>query len=82
MSRDRRKQSQQRVQSQQESKKVQSAYRIFEMSPDGQAVLDDLCDAYYDVGTFVPGDPYATARNEGRREVVLAIFEILEDLKK
>lgn len=62
-------------------KKVQAAYRLFEMSPDGKAVLDDLCDAYYDRVSFVPGDPHTTAFNEGQRSVVAAIFQILEDLK-
>jgi hypothetical protein len=62
-------------------KALQGAYRIFETSVDGKAVLDDLCDAYYDRTSFVSGDPQATAFNEGARSVVLAIFQILEDLK-
>lgn len=64
-----------------ETKRVEAAYRIFETSPDGQAVLDDLCDAYYDKTSFVHGDPYATAFNEGARSVILSIFQVLEDLK-
>lgn len=63
-------------------KKLQGAYRIFETSVDGKAVLDDLCDAYYDRVSFVPGDPHTTAFNEGQRSVVAAIFQILEDLKQ
>jgi hypothetical protein len=63
-------------------KQTEAAYRIFEQSLDGQAVLDDLCQAYYDRTSFVPGDPQATAFNEGARSVVLAIFQILEDLKQ
>lgn len=59
---------------------VRAAYRVFETSVDGQAVLDDLCESYYDVSTFDP-NPTVMARNEGRREVVLAIFEILDTLK-
>ncbi len=64
-----------------ESKRALAAYRLFETSVDGQVVLQDLCDSYYDVSSFVPGDPYATAFNEGRRAVVIAIFEILEELR-
>lgn len=78
---DRRRQSRP-VDTAKEAKRVLGAYRILETSPDGRAVLQDLCDAYYDVPTFVEGDPYATARNEGRREVVLAIFEVLDQLKE
>lgn len=63
-------------------KQTEAAYRIFETSADGQAVLDDLCEAYYDRTSFVPGDPQQTAFNEGARSVVLSIFQILEDLKQ
>jgi hypothetical protein len=64
------------------AKRTEAAYRIFETSSDGQRVLDDLCEAYYDRTSFVSGDPQATAFNEGARSVVLAIFQILEDLKQ
>jgi len=70
------------VQSKKEADQVRAAYRIFETSGDGQTVLQDLADSYYDVSSFVPGDPQSTAFNEGRRAVVLAIFEILEELKQ
>lgn len=63
------------------AKQVQAAYRIFETSVDGKAVLDDLCDAFYDRISHVPGDPHTSAFNEGQRSVVAAIFQILEDLK-
>lgn len=59
---------------------TQAAYRVFELSPDGQAVLADLCESYYDRVSFAP-DPYTTAFNEGQRSVVAAIFAILDDLK-
>ncbi len=65
-----------------EAKRILAAYRLFETTPDGQAVLQDLCDSYYDVSSFVPGDPHATAFNEGRRAVVIAIFEVLEELRQ
>lgn len=78
----RRKQPRPAVQSAKDADKVRAAYRVFETSVEGQAVLQDLCDSYYDVSSFVPGDPHATAFNEGRRAVVLAIFEVLEELKQ
>ncbi len=65
-----------------ETKKILAAYRVFEQSVDGQIVLQDLCDSYYDRTSFVPGDSHATAYAEGQRSVVLAIFEILEELKQ
>lgn len=78
----RRKQPRPLVQSKKEADQVKASYRIFETSVDGQSVLQDLCDSYYDQTSFVPGDPQATAFNEGRRAVVIAIFEILEELKQ
>lgn len=62
-------------------KQVEAAYRIFETSPDGKVVLVDLCESYMDRPSFVPGDSHTTAFNEGQRSVVLAVFQILDDLR-
>lgn len=44
----------------------------------GKRVLYDLIDSHFVMRpTFVPNDPYATARNEGERNVVLRIITML-----
>lgn len=58
---------------------VHAAYAALFNSENGKLVLEDLKKyAYYDRGTFVFGDPHATAKNEGRREVVLSILYMLD----
>ena len=48
-------------------------------SPAGKRVLEDLKKfCYYHRTTYVPGDPHATSKNEGSREVVLKIMRITE----
>lgn len=65
------------------AEEVKAAYRIFETSPMGRTVLEDLCDSFYDRPSFVPGDPAgSTEFREGQRSVVAMIFEVLEDLHR
>lgn len=60
---------------------VAQAYRrsFDPATPDGRALLQDLA-TYCHVGapTFVPGDPYASAHAEGRRDVYLHIVQLAE----
>ena len=54
------------------------AYKDLFASPAGKIVLEDLekfC--FKDAPTFVVGDQYWTAHNEGRRLVILHIHEYL-----
>lgn len=62
------------------SKKVISQYKKVFNSHDGKAVLYDLMrgNFFLNTTTFVPGDPYTSARNEGQRDVVLRILFILK----
>ncbi len=62
------------------SKKVISQYKKVFNSENGKAVLYDLMRGNYflNTTTFVPGDPYSTARNEGQRDVVVRILYILK----
>lgn len=47
-------------------------------TPNGKAIMTDLAWYCNDTHTtFVPGDPYQTALNEGRRDVYLHIKEVL-----
>lgn len=50
------------------------AYRSCFASEAGQQVLNDLRLAYGRRSSFVPGDPQATAYNEGQRAVYLEIM--------
>lgn len=62
------------------TKKLISQYKKTFSSVEGRAVLHDLMRGNFvlDKTTFVPGDPYGTARNEGHREVVVKILSILK----
>ena len=44
-------------------------------SSEGQEVLTDLRERFYERTSVVPGDPYATHAREGAREVVLYILD-------
>lgn len=59
-----------------EDLKVIKAYKNLFDSDFGRMVLDDLRVEYCS-GSFVPGDPYYTAYNEGQRSVVLALEAVL-----
>jgi len=52
--------------------------RVFE-TDDGKKVLNDLIKkSCFLMSTHVPGDPYSSANNEGKREIVLYILKVLE----
>lgn len=54
-------------------------YNVFVQSPTGHVVLTDMMKAHSVLtSTFVKGDPYETALNEGARNVMLRILTILE----
>ena len=59
-------------------KKRLADYRTVFEGPQGQRVLADLCHRH---GIFdpchVPGDPYSTAYNDGRRSVVVDLLRYL-----
>ncbi len=56
---------------------VNNAYKRTFATDEGQIVLEDLMLATGVISgsSFAPGDPYQTAFNEGRREVVNRIIE-------
>jgi len=56
---------------------VNNAYKRTFATDEGQIVLEDLMlsTGIISGSSFVPGDPYHTAFNEGRREVVNRIIE-------
>lgn len=61
-----------------EQKKLRAAYlQVFETA-NGRAVLKDLRDNFHERKSFVAGDPYSTAFNEGRREAYLYIFGMIK----
>lgn len=45
---------------------------------DGQKALNLLEELYYVGSSIVPGDPYQTHANEGAREVIITIKEIIK----
>ncbi|HWK44919.1 MAG TPA: hypothetical protein VNT30_09370 [Stellaceae bacterium] len=52
-------------------------HRVFE-TPDGARVLEDMLKGGGMLErSFVPGDPYATAFNEGRRSVMIDVLRLL-----
>jgi len=57
---------------------IVNSYNEAFSTPAGQTVLEDLarsCFVYKT--TFTPGDPHATAFNEGMRHVVTSIFDMI-----
>lgn len=57
--------------------KAISFFNLFN-TPDGKVVLDELKEQFVDRTSIVPGDPYATHANEGAREVILFINQMME----
>ena len=59
-------------------KKRLADYRTIFEGPQGQRVLADLCHRHGIFGPcHVPGDPYSTAYNYGRRSVVVDLLRYL-----
>jgi hypothetical protein len=56
-------------------------YKFVFKSDEGQKVLQDLRERFYDRETFVRGEPDTTAYNQGARGVLFYIFRQLEDFK-
>lgn len=48
-------------------------------SPDGKKAMKLLEELFCDRSSIVPGDPYQTHANEGAREVILTIKEIIRN---
>lgn len=59
-------------------KEIVSAFKAVFLSRDGERVLQHLRELYNDETTFVPGDPYASAYNEGCRAVYLQILKTID----
>ena len=57
-------------------------YRLVFTSKEGERVLQDLRERFYDRETFVRGAPDTTAYNQGARGVLFYIFRQLEDFKQ
>jgi hypothetical protein len=55
---------------------------VFNVSPSGQVVLEDLKKAHHFYNSTYTDSPYGTALNEGERNVVLRILTILEQFKE
>jgi hypothetical protein len=60
-------------------KRIRQCYVITFTSPEGREVLKDLRNQFYDVSTYVPGDPYGTHVAEGGRQVLLRILTLLAE---
>lgn len=60
-----------------EELKIVNAIKQTFSTPNGQTTLKALREEFCDRSSIVPGDPYATHANEGAREVVLYIENIL-----
>ena len=59
--------------------KTQAYYKQTFATPEGKEVLKDLLNSCGVLTTsFVPGDPYHTAYNEGRREIANRILAMVE----
>jgi|TARA_R100000329_G_C7443618_1_gene155960 hypothetical protein len=56
-------------------------YKLIFKSDEGQKVLQDLRERFYDRDTFVRGEPDTTAYNQGARGVLFYILRQLEDFK-
>lgn len=52
--------------------------KTFFQSPDGKSAFKALETEFSDRISHTPGDPYATAFNEGQRSVILFIKDIVE----
>lgn len=58
---------------------IHKDYAALFATPQGQAVLQDLEDQFFNRTSLVRGDPYMTHANEGAREVVLYIKHMTEE---
>jgi len=59
-------------------KEIILAYRRLFNTEDGKLVLNDMCKmCHFNASTFDP-DPYQSANNEGKREVILRIMRTVE----
>jgi|TARA_R100001460_G_scaffold2057_4_gene7019 hypothetical protein len=56
-------------------------YRLVFTSKEGERVLQDLRERFYDRDTFVRGEPDTTAYNQGARSVLFFIFRQLNDFQ-
>ena len=52
-------------------------YKLVFKSDEGQKILQDLRERFYDRETFVRGEPDTTAYNQGARGVLFYIFRQL-----
>lgn len=50
-------------------------HRVFQQDGDGAAILQELAAKFYDVPSYVPGDPHGTSYNEGARSVILYLLQ-------
>lgn len=64
-----------------EIKNIQKDYLSCFTSSSGQRVLEDMKKSYSDRSSYVTGDPYETAYNEGQRSVYLSILFLMEEAK-
>lgn len=55
---------------------------VFNVSPSGRAILEDMMNAHSFHNTTFSVDPYTMAFKEGERNVVLRILTILDTYKK
>ena len=56
-------------------------YRLVFTSTEGERVLQDLRERFYDRDTFVRGETDTTAYNQGARSVLFFIFRQLNDFQ-
>ena len=56
--------------------------RIFQQNGDGLNILGDLSMKFYDRPSYAPGDPHATAFNEGQRSVIAFIIQKCAEAQK
>jgi len=56
-------------------------YRLVFTSKEGERVLQDLRERFYDRDTFVRGEPDTTTYNQGARSVLFFIFRQLNDFQ-
>lgn len=59
-------------------KRIVQAYRNVFNSPEGELVVNDMIRSYIMRDSFVPGDPCASAYNDGQKALVLSILAIAE----
>ncbi|MDP5239923.1 hypothetical protein Q9Q94_10285 [Uliginosibacterium sp. 31-16] len=50
---------------------------VFQISPDGSRVFEELTSRFYDIQSHTPGDSYETAFREGQRSVLRFVIRQL-----